>query len=206
MKKAGVVLSGILIVLMAVIFVQCSLIQTFINLTRVKFKLQGVENIYVANVSVMNKTRLSDFSAIDILQLSASVLKGTLPVTFVLNVNAVNPNQATAKSSAPSATITSFPWRLVVDSKEVLRGNISQPITIPGNGQQANIPIAIGFDLMKTFKDKSYEGLVDLVLRATGRSTGSTSLELYASPTVRTEIGNIGYPGEIKIISKTWTN
>ncbi len=206
MKKAGVVLSGILIALMAVTFVQCSLIQTFINLSRVKFKLQGVENVYVGNVSVMNKTRLSDFSPLDALQLTASVLKGTLPVTFVLNVNAVNPNAANGKSSAPSATITSFPWRLVVDNKEVLTGNISQPVTIPGNGQQANIPIQIGFDLMKTFKDKNYEGLMDLVLRATGRSTGSTSLELYASPTVRTEIGNIGYPGEIKIISKEWTN
>jgi hypothetical protein len=206
MKKAGVVLSGVLIVLMAVIFVQCSLIQTFVNLTRVKFKLQGVENIYVANVSVMNKTRLSDFSPVEILQLSASVLKGSLPVSFILNINAVNPNKATAKSSASSATITSFPWRLVVDSKEVLSGNIAHPVTIPGNGQQADIPLAISFDLMRTFKDKSYEGLINIVLRTTGKSTGSASFELYASPVVHTEIGNISYPGEIKIISKTWTD
>jgi hypothetical protein len=206
MKKAGVFISGTLIFLMAVTFVQCSLIQTFINLTRVRFKLEGVENIYVANVSVMNKTKLSDFSTLDILQLSASVLKGTLPVSFILNVNAVNPNKATGKTPAQSATITSFPWRLVVDSKEVLTGNITHPVTIPGNGQQAIIPIAISFDLMRTFKDKSYEGLVNIVLRTTGRSTGSASFELYASPVVHTEIGNISYPGEIKVISKEWTN
>ena len=206
MKKTGVIISGALIFLMAVTFVQCSLIQTFINLTRVKFKLEGVENVYVANVSVMNKTKLSDFNPLDLLQFSAAVLKGTLPVSFVLNVSAVNPNQATGKSPAQSATIQSFPWRLVVDSKEVLTGNIMHPVTIPGNGQQAIIPIAITFDLMKTFKDKNYQGLIDLVLRATGRSTGSTSLELYASPVVRTEIGNISYPGEIKILSKEWTN
>jgi hypothetical protein len=206
MKKAGVIVSGILIFLMAVTLVQCSLVQTIINLTRVKFKLEGVENIYVANVPVMNKTRLSDFSALDMLQLSTSVLKGTLPVTFVLNVNAVNPNSANGKTIAQSATITSFAWRLVVDSKEVLRGNITHPITIPGNGQQTIIPIAIGFDLMKTFKDKSYEGLMDVVLRTTGRSTGATSIELYASPSIHTELGTIAYPGEIKIISKEWTN
>ena len=75
MKKTGVIISGALIFLMAVTFVQCSLIQTFINLTRVKFKLEGVENVYVANVSVMNKTKLSDFNPLDLLQFSAAVLK-----------------------------------------------------------------------------------------------------------------------------------
>ena len=206
MKKTKFVVTGILIALLAITFAQCSLIQTFINLTRVKFKLQGVENVYVANVSVMNKHKLSDFSTLEMLQLSAAVLKGTMPVSFILNVNAVNPNMATGTTQSPSATIKSFPWRLVVNSKELITGNINHPVTIPGNGQQATIPLAVTFDLMRTIKDKSYENLINLVLHMTGKATGSMSIELYASPVVGTELGNISYPGEIKIIEKEFSN
>jgi hypothetical protein len=200
----------ILILLPILIFtnLSCSVYQTIVNISRLQFKLGAVNNFTLNGVSISGKTKIQDFSATDILKISAAVARGILPVSFVLNVDAKNPNDGTGGYKSTNATIKDFPWRLMLDNKETISGDLASPVTVPGTGQLVTIPIRMNFDLASFFKDKNYESLINLALNIGGYNragSGSSNLELYAKPVVTTMIGDISYPREIKIVSTEFT-
>jgi hypothetical protein len=180
----------------------CSVYQTMVNISRLKFKLGVVNNFTLGGINLTHKKNINDFGALEVLKLTASFTNGTMPATFTLNVNALNPNDGTGGYQKTNATIVSFPWRLMIDNKETVIGDIGSPFSVPGTGEAAVIPIQITVDLYKFFKDKSYQDIINLAMNLGGSGGGNSSnLALYAKPTVSSPIGNISYPQEIKIIS-----
>ncbi len=195
-----------LFLLFAITNISCSIYKTLVNVSRLQFKLGRVNNLMVSGISVEGKTKLSDFNALDILKLSSSVVGHKFPVTFTLNVEAKNPNDGTGGYASTDVTIKSFPWKLLIDNKETVSGNISQPVSVPGTGQITTIPIEMNVDLLKFFGDKGYESLLKLALSVAGEKGYSSNIALYAKPTVSSPLGDITYPGELKIISKSFSN
>ncbi|MDR3609826.1 MAG: hypothetical protein P4L27_04640 [Ignavibacteriaceae bacterium] len=182
--------------------ISCSVLQTIVNISRLKFKLGVVNNFSIGGIDLTNKKSVGDFNALEILKLTSSFTNGSMPASFTLNVNAVNPNDGTGGYPKTDASIVSFPWRLLINNKETVTGNIGSPFTIPGTGEAAVIPIRISVDLYQFFKDKSYEDILALAMNLGGSGGGNSSnLALYAKPTVSSPLGNITYPQEIKIIS-----
>jgi len=194
------------LVISTFLFQSCSVVKTFTNLSRLQFKLGSANNVQVAGINVMGKTRVSDFSAMEILSIASSFSKGVLPLTFTLNVEAKNPNDGTGGYAATNATISAFPYRLNINNKDLLSGNIGAPVSVPGTGQVTIIPLQITFDLAKSFKDGSYQDLLNVALQVMGVGKGSSNIQLYAKPTVGTTFGNITYPGELKIVDLNYTN
>jgi hypothetical protein len=195
----------VLFLLLALPNWSCSVYQTLINVSRLKFKLDQINNFMISGVSVSNKSQLKDFSAIEILKISSSFAQGKMPVSFTINVQAKNPNDGTGGYKRTNATINSFPWRLLIDDKETISGNISSPVTVPGTGEITAIPIQLNIDLMTFFKDRGYESLINLALNIGGNKNSASNVALLARPTVNTSIGNITYPGELKIVSYQFT-
>jgi hypothetical protein len=186
--------------------ISCSVYETFVNISRLKFKLGNVNGFNLNGVAISNKSKLQDFNATEILKISSAVAQGKLPITFTLNIEAKNPNDGTGGYKKTNATLQSFPFRLLIDDKETISGNIGAPVTVPGTGEITILPLQMQLDLVDFFANKGYESLINLAL-SIGGSTGSSSrLALYAQPTVTTAIGNITYPNELKIISAEFTN
>jgi len=158
--------------------------------------------VRLADISLDGKTKLKDFSPMDAIKLTSAISKGTLPISFILNIDVKNPNDGTGGYAATNASIVSLPYRLFVDDKEILTGNISSPVTIPGTGEATAIPLLINFDLIKNMKDHGFESIVNLALNIAGTGNGNSRLSIYTKPTVSTVLGNISYPGELKIIDK----
>ncbi len=196
----------ILIAGIVTLIVSCSVYETFVNLSRLQFKLGSVNNFEINGIDLSNKSKLDDFKLNDILNLSSMFASGKFPVSFTLNVDAKNPNDGTGGYKATDATIQSFPWRLMIDNKETISGNIDKPVLVPGTGEVMTIPIVISFDLVKFFNDLGYESFINLALMLGGKDGSSTRLTLYANPVVNTILGNISYPGEIKIVDRSFTN
>ena len=189
-----------LIFLLVFILTSCSVYETFVNISRLQFKLGDVNSFELNGISLSDKSKLSDFKLQDLLNISSMVASGNFPVSFVVNVEAKNPNDGTGGYKSTNATIQSFPWRLLIDDKETISGNIKQPVAVPGTGDITTIPIVIEMDLVQFFKDKGYESLVNLALALGGKNGSSSKLTLFADPEVSTVLGNISYPGEIKIV------
>jgi hypothetical protein len=173
-----------------------------VNLSRLKFKLSTVTDYTLSGVNISNKRSLNDLSAIEAVKLTASFVNRSMPASFTLNINALNPNNGSGGYPSTNATIVSFPWRLLIDGKETITGDISNPVTVPGTGQETVIPIRISIDLYKFISNKDYDGILNLAMNLSGNSTGtSSSITVYARPTVSTAIGNISYPQEVKIVN-----
>jgi hypothetical protein len=184
----------------------CSVYETFVNISRLKFKLDNVSGFTLSGVSLSNKTRIEDFTPVEVLKISGDFAQGKLPVSFILNVDAKNPNDGTGGYPKTNATLKNFPWRLAIDNVETISGDIASPVTVPGTGESANIPLTIGLDLMQFFSEKGYDSLLRLALNIGGYSGGASNLALFAKPTVTTSLGDIKYPEEIKIVDFQYSN
>lgn len=173
--------------------------QAITNLSRCSFKLDGISDFRLAGISLSGK---SSFSLIDAGRAMASFGQGELPASFTLNIAAQNPNTGTGGTTKSTATMTSFAWSLRLDDTPTIDGDIAQPIEIPGTGQTAIIPLRMNLDLLKFFKERGYDKIVNLAF-ALGGVQGSTSrVTLRARPTIRTDYGPLTYPGEIDIIDR----
>lgn len=188
------------------LFYQCSVYQTITNISRLQFKVGEVNGFKVNNIDITNKSSLSDFSPSDVLSLTSLFTQGKLPVSFILNVDAKNPNDGTGGYSRTDATLKSFKWKLFIDDTETISGDIDSPVTVPGTGEITKIPLRVEIDLLQFFKEKGFDKVINLALTLGGKNSSSSKITLYATPTVSTIFGDIKYPGELKIIDKQFTN
>ena len=188
------------LILLSLLNLNCSVFETMVNVSRLQFKLGKVEKINLGNIPIGNKSKLNDFPPVDLLKLSASFINGEMPVSFILNIQAKNPNDGTGGYAKTDAQIKSFPFRLFIDNRETISGNIDNPVTVPGTGEII-IPVKINFDLIKFFKDKNYESLINLALNLGGSESSSSTITAYAQPTITTPLGDVTYPEELKIVS-----
>jgi len=198
----------IIILSIALMFLttSCSVYQTVVNLSRLQFKLGDVNNFTINGINISNKRSLQDFNALEIINLTQVIASGKLPASFTLNVEAKNPNDGSGGYPKTNATIKGFPWRLEVDDVETIAGNIGTPVTVPGTGEVQNIPLTMNIDLMQFFGNKGLDNLVNLALTLGGQQGSSSKLSLFATPTVTSPIGDIKYPGELKIVEQSFTN
>lgn len=203
MKKT---ISTIAIILIAFTFYQCSIYQTLTNLSRLQFKIGEVNSFRVNDLDISNKSSINDFNPTDVLKLTTMFTQGKLPVSFVLNVDAKNPNDGKGGYPRTDATLKSFKWRLFIDDKETITGDIDAPVTVPGTGEITKIPLRINIDLLQFFKDQGFDKVLNLALTLGGKNGTTSKITLYAQPTVSTPLGNITYPGELKIIDTQFTN
>lgn len=169
------------------------------NISRCSFKLDHIGDFQVAGISLSGKSKLG-FA--DGARAVAAFAKGELPTQFTLFVAAKNPNDGTGGSTKTTATLTSFAWNLRLDDTPTIAGDIAEPISIPGTGQDAMIPLRMNLDLYAFFKDKGYEKILDLALALGGANGSASRVTLRAKPTIKTNLGPVTYPGEIDIIDK----
>jgi len=169
------------------------------NLSRCSFKVENVSNFSLAGISLGNK---SSYSIGDGLALAAAFARNELPASFTLNVAAINPNDGTGGTPSSAATLTHFAWTLLIDNTETIRGDIAEPITIPGTGQLSIIPLTMNLDLFQFFHNRGYENIVNLALALGGVNRTTSTITLRARPTIDTRFGPIQYPEEITIVDR----
>ncbi|HAY34110.1 MAG TPA: hypothetical protein DCY06_08225 [Bacteroidetes bacterium] len=200
MKKTGFYF---LILLIPVMITGCSGIKdTMENAQRLKFKLGKVDGLNLAGVKLNNISSLDDLNILDGGKLLAAFASGQLPTKFTVNLIAKNPDTYPGGSKESSSLIKGLDWRLLIDNKEIITGEIDKTIEVPGVGKSTTIPIPVSFDLLRIFTDNSYENIINLALAIGGKSGTSSRLTLKIKPTIDTFLGGISYPGEIDVIDK----
>lgn len=175
------------------------------NLQKLQFKLENITNFRVAGIQTNNKSKLSDFSITDGIALSRAVATNKFPAEFTINIAAINPNDGTGTAPQRTATLSSLDFRLLIDDLPTIKGDISKPLDIPGNGQTTMIPVTVSMDLYEFFGNKGYDGLVNLALALGGAKGSASHIKLDAKPTVSTILGNIAYPDRITIVDKQFS-
>ncbi len=192
--------------LFLVLLVGCTQIQQITNslssLQKLQFKLNGVTQMKLAGVDITRISSPSSLSIADGLALTQAFARKTLPTSFTLNVDAKNPNTGTAGTRQTAVTLKDLDWRLFIDDKQTVAGNLQSPLEIPGNGQTAVIPLGVSLDLYSFFAEKGYDGLVNLALALGGANGSAARLKLDAQPSITTPFGPMTYPSRITIVDK----
>ena len=152
-------------------------------------------------IDIGGKAALSDFTALDAFKAVQAYQSKKLPVEFVLDVLAVNPNDGTGGSRKSKSTLTGLECRLLIDGKPTVFGNIDEPFEIPGTGQETVVPMRLSMDLLEFFTDRRYDDLMSLALSLGGKNRSATKIALDAQPTVSTPFGPMTYPNRITIVS-----
>lgn len=202
MHRRAPVLVTVALLLASLTFYSCNVMkelgQAVTNLSRCTFKLDGISDFQIAGISLAGKTKLNIADAANAI---AAFGRGELPTSFTLNVAATNPNDGTGGTNKSAATMTGFAWNLLIDNTQTISGDIAEPIVIPGTGQQSIIPLRMNLDLLKFFKDKGYEKIIDLALALGGAQGSASRVTLRAKPSIKTDYGTITYPNEIDIVN-----
>lgn len=180
----------------------CAILKTLENIRRLKFRVGTVNNVRLSGVSIQGKTKLEDFSTMDALNFVQAFATKRMPLQFTLNIEAENPNNGSGGYPPTDISLKSFPWKLYIDNKETLSGNISNPVVVPGVGQATVIPLSIEIELFQLFGSQGYKGVVDLALRIAGTTGNPVDVKLTARPVVGTPIGDMSYPDEITIVKQ----
>lgn len=194
----------VLIMAMFSIFSSCSVYQTISNISRLKYKIYSATDYKLIGITIADKKSLKDFHSIELLKITSGFVRGNLPLTFLLNVEAKNPNDGYGGFAKTDLNIASFPWRLYLNEKEIVQGNIDQPVFVPGMGESVLIPIKIEFDIAKSFKEKSMDDIILLLLQAGGAQGSTSNIKLIAKLVLGTPYGKLEYPDEITIVDKSF--
>jgi hypothetical protein len=172
------------------------------NLQKCQFKLENVNGFKLAGVELGKIKSLKDFNILEGAKLLQTFNKKKVPVSFTLNVAALNPNDGTSGTSKSSVTLKSLDWKLLIDGVQTIAGVVNTPIELPGNNQKTIIPLEMNLDLYEFFGNKGYESLINTALAIGGVNGSASKLTLTGKPTISTPFGAMAYPGEIQIIEK----
>jgi hypothetical protein len=198
---------GLAVIILGLLSVQgCDLYETLVNLTRLQFSLDEVDNLAVAGVSLDDKTDISDVSASEVLTLSTALLAGELTTSMTLNVEALNPNDGSGGYQRTKALIKAFPYNLQLREKRVVSGDIEEPISVPGTGEVEIFKLGVEFDLLEIFAFVGYEDALNMTLQLNASDNDATTLALRALPVVGTEYGDINYPDTLTIEQTIFTD
>lgn len=210
MRKNKIISIVAILLTFSLLTTSCEILQDIMNassnLKRLQFKVAGVSNFQIGSTGISNKDNISNFGLSDIASFVSNVKNKRFPVSFILNIDAKNPNDGTGGAPSTKSSISAMPWDLYVNETKTISGGLANSVHVPGTGETVTIPLRISFDFLEFFADKGYKDLVNLALAIGGKDGSASQIKLKAQPVVSTSLGNIKYPGKLTIASKEWTN
>ena len=177
-----------MILLAAIAENSCNFLKEISTLGKCEFRVTTLEDPEIAGVDVSQIRSFTDLSFVDMGIISASFLKGDLPLSFTLNVEARNPNPA-------MAALNGLEYLAFIDDVEVARGNLDSRIEIPANGGVTTIPLRLNTDLIDILKKDSRQALVNFGLNLADAGNRPTRVSIKVKPTILVGAMEINYPG-----------
>ncbi|MFM7775052.1 MAG: hypothetical protein ACKO9V_09520 [Candidatus Kapaibacterium sp.] len=184
-----------------------SIADALAGLKRCEFRLSSVSDARLSGVTLADKRNLGDIKPLtEGLELLQAYRNKQLTLDCIVNVLVRNPNTGQEGTRRADARIKGLDFRLLIDDRVTVTGDILKPLTVPASGESVTMPIAIRIDLMNMFRDKGYDEVVKMLLSIAGAEGSAARLTLDIRPTVETPFGEMTYPDRIKVISKEFRN
>ena len=180
------------VLLVAISENSCNFLKEISTLGKCEFRVTTLVDPEIAGVDVSQIRSFTDLNFVDMGIISVSMLKGDLPLSFTLNVEARNPNPA-------MAALNSLEYLAFIDDVEVARGNLDRRIEIPANGGVTSIPLRLNTDLIDILKKDSRQALVNFGLNLADAGNQPTRVSIKVKPTILVGAMEINYPGYFSV-------
>ncbi|MFN8258582.1 MAG: LEA type 2 family protein [Bacteroidales bacterium] len=182
-KRALIIIMGVVVVSIA----SCDILQQFVTFTKCNFKMNSLTNATLANVDIQSKKSFADLNLMDAANVSKTLLGGTLPLSFNLNIEAQNPN-------ATPASMQKLEWKAFIDGNLLATGIMDQKVAIPPSGTQV-IPLLVQIDLKKALNKETKNALLNFGFNLVDAGNYPTRVTLDIKPTIYFGSVPIEYPG-----------
>ena len=193
-------IKNLLITLFIFAIAACGVFNSLGEFSKLKFRISSADKVKLGGIDINNKIDFEDLADEEIAKLYRFVYDESVPVTFDLFVTAVNPN--TGRENIPPADISlkSFPYKLFVDERETISGNIKEPVLISSSENEKEFMISIAVDLWDFYKGNNFNNTINPVLKFGGNEGIISHVKLVAKPVIETPAGEYEYPEEITVV------
>lgn len=184
-----------------------SIADALAGLRRCEFKLASVSDAKLAGVRLGEKAAIGDFKPFsEGIELLQAFRNKQFDFECTVNVEVRNPNTGKDGSRKADATIKRIDYRLYIDDRVAINGDITKPLVVPSSGQSVIMPVTMKFDILAMYRDKTYDDILNLVLAIAGAQGSASRLTLDIQPTIETPLGELTYPNRIKVFNKEFRN
>jgi len=177
-----------MILLVAMAENSCNFLKEISTLGKCEFRVTTLEDPELAGVNVSQIHSFTDLNLSEMGIISASILKGDLPLSFTLNIEVRNPNPA-------MAALNGLEYLAFIDDVEVASGQLDRRVEIPASGGIETIPLRLNTDLIDILKKDSRQALVNFGLNLADAGKRPTRVSIKVKPTILVGAMEINYPG-----------
>jgi len=166
----------------------CEQVEQFVNMLNCTFERKDVDNFRFAGVNFDRLSSPQDLKTAEVIAITTALLQKKAPVTFNMNVEGSNPNKATA-------AIGRFKWILLLDSNEVVNGDVVDRFSIPAESRNI-LPIEMTFDAWKYLDGSTPESIFRFYQKISGKDT---TQESKATLKIKPTINGVEFPNYITL-------
>jgi LEA14-like dessication related protein len=170
----------------------CSYLKELSALKECEFRMTTVENMLLAGVDISKIVTTRDYSLEQTGKITKSILQGTLPLSFILNIEVKNPNQN-------NASLNRLEYIALIDTTQVASGSLEEQIVIPAAGGIATIPLNVRTDLLDLLKKAPINTLLNFTLNLADNGKRPVRVSVKIKPWIQVGVRNIEYPGYLTI-------
>lgn len=170
----------------------CKALMSYTNILKCDFRMESLKNPTLAGIDVNSVKSFSDLSFLQAGKITTAYLGGNIPLVFILNMEAKNPNTSEAR-------MAQFDWIVKIDEVQIASGTNQSEYVVPANEGREIIPLRISVNLLDVINKESKDTLINFGLNLADASNVPTRVSLQIRPTVN--VGNVPvtYPGYINL-------
>lgn len=195
-----------LVVLTLFVVTSCGSIREMTNalmsMKDMQFRINRVTGMKISGIDVSKLSSIGDVSPMDAVRLLEAYHGKNIKATFVVELEAKNPNDGKAANTKPvDLTLKELPWTLFFNDREVVSGVVKRDIPLSGGTSSQPIPIEIVMNVSQVISERGYDEIMQSMLALGGANGSPAKLTIKARPTVSSPYGIIKSPSDITIVS-----
>ena len=161
------------------------------NLKNSTFDVTCVKNINMLGIDVSKGMDKSQLNAVQLINVTNSLLNKKLPVTFNVNLDVDNPNSI-------AASLGKMDYIISLNNKEVISSTFTNGFSIPANSR-GKISIPISTDLFQLFSSETADAVLNLSFKLAGANSNPVNLGVKVKPYIKVNNQSLAYPDFITI-------
>lgn len=161
------------------------------NLRNCTFNVNNVSNIQMMGISIGKGMNKNSLSAVQLINVTNSLLNKKLPVTFNVNIDVNNPNSI-------AAALGKMDYIISLNNKQVVSSTFTNGFNIPANSK-GQISLPISTDLFQLFSGETADAVLNLAFKLAGAKSDPVNLGVKVKPYIKVNNQSLAYPDYITI-------
>ena len=170
----------------------CRYVRELSTLRNCEYRLSEIDNYVLSGIRMDEIQSYNDLNFAQLGKISSNMVQGNLPLSFIVNIEAMNPNPT-------PASLNKLEYVAFIDDLQIAEGALTEKIDIAPSGGIAVIPLTVTTNLLDAFKKESLQALFNLVMNLSDAGKIPTRISLKIKPTITIAGKDVVYPAYIKV-------